>query len=163
MNPLTRTPLLLSMGLLCFALVFTACEPADEPEAMEDDTVMMDEPAMDDVEIRELEGDPLEYVGQTVTVDGEIDDVYGPQVFSIEGGLFSGELTVIVPQGVAMSGVAMEEDADVTIRGMVRAYVAAEIESEYGIVFGEGLDVDIEEREPILIAEQVMRGELDEM
>ncbi len=163
MKSFTRTTTtFLSMLLLSFGLLFAACEPAHETdlEANEESERQgeMGARGMPDAEIDEIEGDPAEYIGRTVTVEGEIEDVYGKNAFTLEGDLFSGDLLVIVPPDVG-AGMMFEDDAEVRITGRVAEYVEAEIEADYGFDLDDG--IDYEEREPVVIAQRVILVEMD--
>lgn len=170
MQYLTRAGKLLSVFfVLSFTLLLGACQTEQaEPEVSEDDTAVLEQEnaanqGLDNeagVSVNELEGDPAEYVGQTVRVDGEISDVYGQNAFKIEGGLFSGEILVIVPPNVASAGMMWEDDADVTVTGTVENYVKVDIEGEYGLSLDD--EIEYEEMEPVIIAQNITPGEIGE-
>lgn len=137
--------------VLCAGLVLSACQAEEEPEVLEEPTV--ETPMETTPDISDLEGDPLQYVGQTVTVEGDVSEVYGPNAFTVTGGLFTGDLPVIVPPNQAMTPVA--EGDDVQITGEVRAYVLTEIETEYGFDLTPEIEAELEENEPVLVAQTI--------
>lgn len=138
---LTRTVTRGLASLICVAAL-AACQSA-EPNV--------------GVTIADVEQDPEQYFGQTVTVSGEINDVWGPDVFTIGGEGFAGALLIIVPESAQFVGVSeaepVEEDDIVQITGTVEEYIIAEIESEYG--FTPEYDIEYEEREPAVVATTV--------
>ena len=159
-TPFTRISKLFSALFICLALVFSACEVEEEPELAEGDVDEV-EAANDydaDPSIADLEGDPAEFVGRTVTVDGEIEELYGMDSFTIEGGLFTGDLLVLVPPSVTAAS-ALTEDTEVQVTGEVIEYVEVEIEGLYDWDLDYDL-IDYEEREPVLIAQTIVTGEM---
>ena len=110
------------------------------------------------VTIDEVEQDPQQYFGQTVTVSGEINDVYGSNAFTIGGEGFAGALLVVVPSNAEITGVDVidtpdMDDAIVQVSGTVREFVISEIEADYGLTFET--EIDYEEQEPAVVAESI--------
>lgn len=148
------------LGLLIIALGFgltlTGCTDDDEMEVGEEE-VMNEGMGMDEeatTSIPALEGEPMEYMGQTVTVDGEVEEVWDVSTFTLTGGLFTGNLPVIVPPNVA-SGMTISEDDELQVTGTVQAFVVTELETEYGFDLLPEVEAEIEEREPVLVAETI--------
>ena len=108
----------------------------------------------------EIEGDPAEYIGETVGVDGQIADVFGQRSFTMEGDFLGGNLLVVVPQDVNTSGITFNEGDDVQVIGTVREYVATDIDEEFGLNLGQ--EIEYEESEPVVIANSVSTGVLEE-
>ncbi len=111
------------------------------------------------VTVDDVTGNASEYMGQNVTVSGEVDEVY-PGAFTIGGEGFGDELLVIVPSTAQTPGgrtgpMAYQEDDIVQVDGTVRAYVIAEIERDFGLDLGAGAEIDYEEEAPALIASAV--------
>lgn len=134
------------------ALGLSACETEEEPQIIEEETPPMqqEEPTTG---ISELQGDPQEYVGQTVTVDGRVSTIHDQNTFTVTGGLFTGDLAVIVPPNV--TAVPVSEGEEYRITGTVQTFVASDIEAQYGVDLGTDLENEIEEQDPVLIAESV--------
>lgn len=132
-----------AIGFLCVIGILTACE-SEGPEI--------------GATISEIESDPLEFFGEMVTVSGEINEVYGPASFTIGGEGFGGQLLVVVPPNANVVGVLEDnepyaEDDIVQVTGLVREYVVAEVEEEYGLDLVP--DIEYEEQEPAVIANAV--------
>lgn len=79
------------------------------------------------------------YGGMTVTVDGEVDEVYGPHVFKIENDeLYEDELWVVSPRGVSN----LTAGEEVRISGEMREFVVADLEREYNLVWPDELEIE---------------------
>ncbi len=113
------------------------------------------------VSLGDLDDDPAKYIGQRVSVDGEVDNVYGPRLFTIDDprwGDLGGEMLVLLPTPLA---ALVKEDDRVTVSGTMRRFVMAEIEREWGWL---GLDDDLETEvtaKPVLVAERLVGGDND--
>ncbi len=113
------------------------------------------------VELDQIEDNPSIYVGKTVSVDGEVEDVYGPRIFTIDErnwADFDGELLVLVPSPMA---ALVREDHQVTVTGTVKPFVEADFEREWG---WPGIDDDAEvelPRRPVLVASRIVGGSND--
>jgi hypothetical protein len=111
--------------------------------------------AATEVALDALEEQPSKYLGQRITVRGEVQNVLGPRLFTVDEQNwvdFDGETLVLV-QAPAIAFV--REDRPVMITGTVRPFVKAEIMREWGWL---GDDPKIEAqfaRQPILVAESV--------
>ncbi|MGE3957771.1 MAG: hypothetical protein AB7H96_13710 [Vicinamibacterales bacterium] len=110
------------------------------------------------VSLDQLEKDPDKYIGQQVSVDGEVDDVLGPRVFKIDEpnwGDLDGELLVIVPAGLA---ALIGEDDRVTVSGTVRRFASAELEREWGWQATPEVEVRLSSR-PVIVAQRIVGGD----
>jgi len=113
------------------------------------------------VNVGTLEEQPAKYVGQTVSVDAEIDRVYGPRLFTIDEpdwGDLEGEILVhLAPSHVA----PVRENDRVTITGTIKRYVSVDVDREWG---WSGLDRQVEAdlaKRPVLVATRVVGGNSD--
>jgi hypothetical protein len=110
------------------------------------------------VRIDQLEDNPSNYVGKTVSVDAEVEDVYGPRVFTIDEanwGDLEGELLVYVPSPLA---AIVRENDRVTITGQVKRFIEADFENEWGWL---GVDDEMEVKlgkRPVLVATNIVGG-----
>jgi hypothetical protein len=110
------------------------------------------------VRVDQLEDNPSNYIGKTVSVDAEVEDVYGPRVFTIDEpnwGDLEGELLVYVPSPLA----AIVRDNDrVTITGEVKRFIEADFEREWGwLGVDDSLEVKLGKR-PVLVASRIVGG-----
>ncbi len=139
----TRNRRLPAVAVLLFGLLaLSACQSA-EPNV--------------GVTVAEVEQDPEAFFGQTVTVSGEDNDIYGPNAFTIGGEGFAGALLIIVPADAEIQGVNVldvqewDNDDIVQVTGTVREYIIAEIENEFGIDLVP--EIEYEEMEPAVVAD----------
>jgi hypothetical protein len=114
-----------------------------------------------EVTVDRLEDQAKQYIGKKVSVDAEVQDVYGPRLFTIDEpnwGDLEGEIFVYMPTA---SAVAVDENDRVTVSGTVRQFVLGDVEREWG-----WMDLDEEvllrlQRRPILIADRIVGGDND--
>ena len=110
------------------------------------------------VELDDLEDNPQKYLGQTISVDGEVEDVFGPRLFTIDEpnwGDLDGEILVFMPTALA---ALVRDDDRVTVTGTLKPFVRAEVEREWGWL---GLDPEVEvdlARKPVLVATRIVGG-----
>ena len=113
------------------------------------------------VELDDLEANTARYIGQTVSVDGEVEEVLGPRVFTIDEpnwGDLDGEILVFMPSHL----VALIQDDDlVTVTGTVRPFVRAEFGRELDWFKADpDFEVDLQAK-PVLVAERIVGGDDD--
>jgi hypothetical protein len=110
------------------------------------------------VKIDDLESNPQKYIGQTISVDAEVEEVFGPRLFTIDEpgwGDLDGELLVYVPTNLA---ALVNDDDRITITGTVKPFTRAEVEREWGW-FGLDPEIEIEVgKKPILVANHIVGG-----
>ncbi|HET8884279.1 MAG TPA: hypothetical protein VFM68_02305 [Candidatus Saccharimonadales bacterium] len=88
---------------------------------------------------------PDAFVGQDVTVTGEVQDVLAPRIFKISNDTAGDELTVLTPQPLTVeqaqeSEEFLQDNANVLIVGTIQTATVAEIERDYGLT----LDAEVE-------------------
>lgn len=128
--------------LLASLLMLTAC--ASTGEMAESDTVRT----------TEVIESPSEYIGEEVTVRGEIEESHGNQAFILnEEGLFGQDLLVIKDQSLT-SNKADEGDF-VEVTGTVRRFSPTEIERDLGVALSPELQAQAQEGDPVIIAKEV--------
>ena len=111
------------------------------------------------VAISALEENPGQYMGKTVSVDAEVEEVFGPRMFTIDErnwGDLDGELLVFVPTPLA----AVVRDNDrITVTGVVKRFVEVDVKKEWGWL---GLDGNLEaefSKRPVLVASRIVGGD----
>ena len=111
------------------------------------------------IALDELEENPSKYTGQVVSVDAEVEEVFGPRLFTIDEpnwGDLDGEILVYMPSTLA---ALVQDDDRVTIEGTVKRFVRAEVEREWGWL---GLDPEVEvdfAKKPVLVASRIVGGD----
>jgi hypothetical protein len=100
------------------------------------------------------------YVGRQVSVRGKVGRIHGPHALVIRGEgwlfrLFGKELTVL---SAAPLPYTPEQDEDVTVwaNGIVREVSVTEIERELGWDLDPELEVELEGKETVLVADSVI-------
>lgn len=131
-------------------------EPAGRPEA---NAPMMqaDRTAMK-VRVDELEEHGRKYLGKTVSVDAEVEEVLGPRVFTIDEpnwGDLDGEILVVMPTTLI---ALLQDDDRVTVTGTIKEFVRTDLENEWGWF---DLTPDLVTKislKPVLVADRIVGG-----
>jgi ribosome-associated translation inhibitor RaiA len=105
-----------------------------------------------------LARDARAYYGQTISVKAEVEDVLGPNMFTLdEDSLLAGsDVLVLVPRGLASN---LTHDQKVIVTGKVRQFVETELDRDYDW-FDNGKLVDVKTKvdwktRPVLVAETI--------
>ena len=111
----------------------------------------------------EIAADPSQYYGQTLAVTGEIENVYGEGIFTLdEDELFGGEdLLVVVPNPTEV----VEDGETVATTGQLRSFVVADLERDYDLTWDGGVveELEAEYRErPVLVVDRVYPSAIPE-
>jgi hypothetical protein len=110
------------------------------------------------IRLDQLEDNAQKYTGQTVSVDAEVEDIYGPRVFTIDEpnwGDLENEILVFMPTALA---ALVKEDDRITVTGTVKPFVRAEVEREWGWAgFDREIEVDLAKK-PVLVASRIVGG-----
>lgn len=139
--------------------VTSMVSPTDDPDAMASPDAMTAQPT-----ISEIKDNPNAYIGQTVTVEGDVEDIRSPQVFRLdqEGTVLGDEILVVMNTGSLPSpspdnNFDLFEDTDVVrVTGQVRQLITAEIEREFDLDFDTEIEAEFE-GELIIVAREVRR------
>lgn len=104
---------------------------------------------------------PNNYIGQTVTIAGEVEEVFGPRVFTLDEETIAGntDLLVLSPQRPELNLEAIDNNwlnDGVRVTGTVRAMVVADVEREIGWDLDRNLEVEYNGR-PVVIAQSIAR------
>lgn len=148
---LAAVAVLMSLPALALAAEQGAGTGAREHQRQPAPTVIMD--------VQELNSNIDQYVGQKVSVAGEIEEKYGPQSFILEsGGIFNDEILVVVPKEArGLSGQQLRDDADIVVTGTVRTMTVVELERELSWDFNPEFEMELEGTRNYLVAEQISR------
>jgi hypothetical protein len=109
-------------------------------------------PADEGTPVKEVVKDPQ--YGERITVEGKVDQVFGPQTFTMKAPLFREDLLVVAPKDLVIEALAAPDEVEVT--GMVRKMTVSEVEREYAIDFDNAVEVKWEAR-PYIAAESLRR------
>ncbi|MBD2090223.1 hypothetical protein H6F67_10200 [Microcoleus sp. FACHB-1515] len=107
----------------------------------------------------ELTSNPQQYYGKPLAVTGEIEELEGANTFTLdEEQLFGGQDLLVLRTRPAADQPAIEEGETVAVTGVLRPFVVAELEREYGFSWEAGIQQQLEAEytnKPVLIAENV--------
>lgn len=113
--------------------------------------------------VAEITAAPNAFIGKTVTVVADVDDVYGPRAFAVDGegpplaeGARHGLLTLVPKVGGFPNVDAQWKDGKARVTGVVQRMVAKDVEREVGWELPASLKSRFEGR-PVLIARSVER------
>lgn len=112
------------------------------------------------VDVQELNNDIEDYLGQRVTVRGNVQEILGPSRFVVAGGeLLNDEIAVVVPEHAQwVDPTLLRQDADVIVTGTVQQTQGGAIGGPMSGDLELDTDVDVVESESYIVAEQVTRG-----
>lgn len=158
-----------SAWIVALTLALPACAdaPVEDEPLLEEDPIEAVEAvtptAGDEVTVADVAGDPAQYIGRTVTVEGDLEEVLGPLAFTLdedaitEAGIDNDLLVV----GAQTANLAMIDDQwlnnRVRVTGTVQIRTVVELERELGWDLDPELEAEVEGREGIIIATSVER------
>ena len=105
------------------------------------------------VALDELEGHPDRFMGKTVTVEGEVDRVLGPNVFTIDERAWidlEREMPVVVPESFA---AIVRSHAPVRVTGTVERVPIAQVERRGGFLTDPKIRAEIQEKPALVVRE----------
>ncbi|HXG82684.1 MAG TPA: hypothetical protein VNI84_01535 [Pyrinomonadaceae bacterium] len=110
------------------------------------------------VTARQVIENPANYVGKTVTVSGDVEEIWGPRAFNMDSGASLGELLVVgrepFPQIPDAGNRAYVVSDVATVTGVVRLLVTADIEREIGWDLDPQIETEFNAK-PVLIAQTI--------
>lgn len=134
-------------ALLCLSIILAACASESPSERAAE---------VGGVTAAQVINNPSAYVGKTVTVSGDVEEIHSPRAFNIDSGVSVGELLVLgrepfpqVPDS-GTRGYVINDTATVT--GTVRMLVTAEVERELGWDLTPELEAEFNAK-PVLVAQ----------
>ena len=149
-----------AIAMVGAALVLPACSnpvvEEDVVETPETEEVETDVAQADgNVQVEDL-GENLEYyLGQTVTVREEADEIVGESAFLMEEEeLFGGEEVLVINASGEGIYLVEGEETQVQVTGEVAELIIADVEEEYSIDLDEDLYTDYEQQ-PVIIAQSI--------
>ncbi len=110
------------------------------------------------VTARQVIENPAAYVGKTVTVSGDVEEIWGPRAFNMDSGVTVGELLVVgrepFPQVAGATNRAYVINDVATVTGVVRMLVTADVEREIGWDLTPEIETEFNAK-PVLIVQSV--------
>lgn len=115
------------------------------------------------LDVADITGSPERYLGQTVTVVAEVEEVLGPYSFKLdEGAVLAGgidnDLRVFWSNSASLAAIDDQWLNDnVRVTGTVARMTVTELEREIGWDLDPELEAEVEGTRPVLIARSVQR------
>ncbi len=104
----------------------------------------------------EVTSDPELFYNQVIAVEGEVDDIYSPNAFTLDSEKLFGEEDLLV---ISLLGMEMIEDGETVVTtGTLRPYIKAEFERDYSFNWDTSVDTVVEaeyEQKPVLVLDNV--------
>lgn len=111
----------------------------------------------------QISQNPTRYYGQTIAVTGEVEDVRGANAFTLdEDQLLGGQDLLVLNRN---TGQAVQDDQTVAVTGVLRPFVVADLEREYGFNWDQGFVQQLEaeyRNRPVLVATGIYPSALPE-
>jgi hypothetical protein len=157
------------VGILSLSISMAACDRTRADDAKQDATGTSGTTTIDSVPARvaDIVGAPHSYVGKTVTVEADVEEVLGPRAFALDedaplaGGT---DRDLLVLSGRAGSLADIDDqwlNNKVRVTGTVRPMSVVEIEREVGWDLDPELELELERADAVLIASSVNRVRQD--
>lgn len=139
----------LTAMLLCLPLLFAACASESTRERAAE---------VGGITAAQVINNPNAYVGKTVTVSGDVEEIHSPRAFNMDSGVSLGELLVLgrepFPQLPDSGNRAYVINDTATVTGTVRMLVTADVEREIGWDLTPEIEAEFNAK-PVLIAQTV--------
>lgn len=113
--------------------------------------------------VADVTGNPNNYIGQTVTVVSDVDQVRGGHMFKLDdeapmAGGIDNDLWVLSPQADNLANLDNQWlNNRVRVTGVVRRFMANDIEREIGWNLDQSMRTDLENAKVVLIANSIER------
>lgn len=115
----------------------------------------MDAATAANVTIEYLSGNLANYLGRTVSIRGDVEEIAGDHAFLLGGDLlFGGEGVFIINASGQSLDLIEGEGTNVQVTGEVREFILDDIESEYGFDLDNNLFADYE-NQPVIVAQSM--------
>lgn len=153
------------VALSFFAFLIAACEPQQTgttgtgtgTTTTTEQPTAQDPAATTDPTAQQVTDDPEQFIGQTVSVQGSVDEVLAGNIFRMQeadGGIFGGNSILVISEGA--EAVAPAEDQNVMVMGEVQRLTAAQLEQTYNITLTDEVRNEFsDEGEPVILAQSI--------
>lgn len=150
---ISRVALVLMMVAL--GLFAVACADADtNGDVGVDEDIGVNGTAEVDDTLEAITDNPSAYVGQQVTVDGDVNVVLNDQAFTIANETMTDDDEVLVINAGQVDPATLQEDTEVRVTGEVVQFTQADVEQQYGLDLDEQLTAEFEGR-PAIVAQSI--------
>lgn len=105
----------------------------------------------------DITANPEQYYNQRIAIEGKVDDIYEPDLFTLdEEKLFATEDLLVLSPGLTSADV--KDDEIVAITGVLRPYVQADFDEDYDLQWDLSVKENIEaeyEQKPVFVADSI--------
>lgn len=121
------------------------------------------DPAGSTVRVADITGNPEQYIGRTVTVEADVEEVLSPMAFTLDedapvAGGIDNALRVFSPQSARLANIDDQWlNNRVRVTGTVRRVTVVELERELGWDLNPEIEAEIEGNRPVMIASSIQR------
>lgn len=145
--------------LIAVAIGLPACTAETQDETVGTEPDMTDseltEDAQSNVTTSELTDNLSDYLGETVTIRNEVDEVIGDYAFLMnDDELFGGEEILVINASAEAVPLVEGEETQVQATGEVRELILQDLEAEYGFDLDDNLFADYEQT-PVIVAQSI--------
>ncbi|MFP2901684.1 hypothetical protein [Corallococcus sp. 4LFB] len=143
--------------LAVLLLAFTAQAQSQQGASKSASGQQKPPPQAQQLDVEELNDNISSYVGQKVSVAGEIENKLDARSFVMEsGGIFDDEIVVVVPQkSQGLRPVRLREDANIVVTGTVRSIPIVDVERQLGWDLDPELKIELEGTRNFLVADRI--------
>lgn len=107
----------------------------------------------------EITTNPNRYYGKTIAVPAEVEEIYSPNVFTLdEDKLIGGSDLLVLVSNSKQKQAPIKEDQKVVATGVLRPFVVADIERDYDLTWDLNLQRKLEaeyNKKPVLVVKSV--------
>ena len=160
----SRGIIALIVGLLIIGIAvivyFAVNNESDNEDAAQTNTNTSEQVEQDESQLEQIVESPATFVGETVAINGEVQDVLSQRAFKIAEQAAGEELLVVFPEALSEERAVQAErflvdNANTQVTGVIRVATFAEYERDYGLLFDEpGIEAEFENM-PVLVATNV--------
>lgn len=147
-----------TIALLSSLVLLTACETTQTttttPNPDANTTTPAPQANTGSADLEDVAEDTEQLIGQTVTVEGEVEEIVGANAFRIEENELFGDDEVLVIN--AQPTVTIADDQNVRVTGKVRQFVVADLERDYDLNWDLEVQQQLEaeyQDKPVIVAE----------
>ena len=137
-----------TIALFSSLVLLTACDTTQTT------TTPAPQANTESTDLEDVAEDTEQLIGQTVTVEGEVEEIVGANAFRIEENELFGDDEVLVIN--AQPTVTIADDQNVRVTGEVRQFVVADLERDYDLNWDLEVQQQLEaeyQDKPVIVAE----------
>lgn len=132
-------------------------ERQDRPYNEEADLNDRDRESTNAATMKNINANPGQYIGKTVTLEGEVEELLSNRAFILDGdGIIGDEILVVSRKRLPMitrggNRIRIGDRDNLIVTGVVQRFVAAEIERDLGFELDQGLEMEFEGKNVLIV------------